>query len=149
MRERDVRNAIADALTASGQFSGVWVTGLPEDYGQGSSELTAAAIEPSATSYTTQWDAQTEGGIDYTATAIVTLLARNGDPQLRDEKAEQLLNFAINAINGKSLAGMTVPGMTKVMGWQWKKPTPPERRIVMKFTYAYIVEGWDAFDVSD
>ena len=45
-RDRDVRNAIRDALVASNAFDAVWIWGLPEDYGSGSSTLKAAAIEP-------------------------------------------------------------------------------------------------------
>ena len=55
-RERDVRNAIQAALMATGAFSGVWITGLPEKCGQGASDLTAAAIEPVGTTCTTGWD---------------------------------------------------------------------------------------------
>ena len=42
MRDRDVRNAIQAALTATNAFNAVHVWGLPEDYGSGSSEQAAA-----------------------------------------------------------------------------------------------------------
>src|SRR5262245_5156296 len=100
-RQRDVRNAIRDALIATNAFSAVCSTGLHEDYGQGASELAAAAIEPAHTGLTTGWDAQIAGGLDYTATCTVTLLARHEDAQLRDELAEQLLDTLANAVNGK------------------------------------------------
>jgi hypothetical protein len=67
MRERDVRNAIQTALLATGAFSDVWITGLPENYGHGASDFTAAAIEPTGTTFTTGWDASSEGTLDYTA----------------------------------------------------------------------------------
>ena len=47
VREGDVRNAIKELLVATGAFSDVWLTGLPQDCGQGASELTAAAIDRS------------------------------------------------------------------------------------------------------
>jgi hypothetical protein len=146
VRERDVRNAIRDALVATNAFAGVWLSGRPEDYGQGASELTAAAIEPVATSLTTGWDAQTAGELDFTATVTVTLLARSEDPQLRDELAEQLLDVLHNAVNGQSLAGFTLPGKTIVQSWRWQPVTPPERRIQATVSFAYLVtwEGWDA-----
>jgi hypothetical protein len=146
-RERDVRNAIRDALVATHAFSGVWLSGLPEDYGQGASELTAAAIEPVATTYTTGWDAQTDGGLDFTATLNVTLLARHEDPQLRDELVEQLLDTLANAVNGVSLASFTLPGKTFVQSWRWQPALAPERRIQASVTYAYIVT-WEGFDTS-
>jgi hypothetical protein len=144
-RERDVRNAIKTALVATGAFSDVWLTGLPEDYGHGASELTAAGIDPVSTSLTTGWDAQTAGSLDYTATCTVTLLARLEDAQLRDELAEQLLDILHNAVNGVSLASFTLPGTTMVTSWRWNPPAPPERRISATVSFAYLVtwEGWD------
>ena len=146
-RERDVRNAINDALIATGAFSDVWITGLPERYGQGASDLTAAAIEPVGTSFTMGWDAALAGDLDYTATCSVTLLARHPDPQLRDELAEQLLDYLHNAINGQSLAGFTLPQKTIVTGWRWQPAAPPERRIAATVSFAYLVT-WDSFDTS-
>jgi hypothetical protein len=145
MRERDVRNALKDALVVTGAFSDVWLTGLPENYGGAASDLTAASIEPSGTSLTTGWDAQLAGALDYTARLNVTLLARHDDPQLRDELAEQLLNTLHNSVNGQSLAGFTLPGKTYVMSWTWQPASPPERRISAVVTFAYLViwEGWD------
>jgi hypothetical protein len=148
MRERDVRNAVKDALVATGAFSDVWLTGLPEGYGRGASDLTAAAIEPIETSVTTGWDAAPTGGLDYTASLSVTLMARHPDPQLRDELAEQLLTLLANAVNGRSLAGFTMMQKTMVTGWRWQPPKPPERRIAATVEFAYLVGGWGSFDTS-
>lgn len=146
-RERDVRNAIQAALVATDAFSDVWITGLPEKYGQGGSDLTAAAIEPVGTSFTTGWDSALAGGLDYTATCTVTLLARHPDPQLRDELAEQLLDYLHNAINGQSLAGFTLPQKTFVTEWRWQPAAAPERRIAATVSFAYLVT-WNSFDTS-
>jgi hypothetical protein len=145
MRERDVRNALRDALVATGAFSDVWLTGLPENYGGAASDLTAASIEPASTSLTTGWDAQIGGSLDYTSRLNVTLLARHDDPQLRDELAEQLVNTLHNAANGQSLAGITLPGKTYVQSWTWQPAAPPERRIAAQIAFSYLVtwEGWD------
>lgn len=146
-RERDVRNAVKDALIATGAFSDVWLTGLPEAFGQGAGELAAAAIEPLATRLATGWDAAPAGGLDYSSELTVTLLARHPDPQLRDELAEQLLDFLINAVNGQSLAGFTIPQQTMIASWRWLPARPPERRINATVGFAYIVT-WDTFDTS-
>jgi len=146
-RERDVRNAIHAALVATGAFSDVWITGLPEKCGQGASDLTAAAIEPDRTIFTKGWDAAIAGQLDYTATCTVTLLARHPDAQLRDELAEQLLDYLNNAVNGQSLAGFTLPQKTMVVGWQWQPTAAPERRIAATVSFAYLVT-WDSFDTS-
>jgi hypothetical protein len=146
-RERDVRNAIKDALVATGAFSDVWLTGLPEDHGQGASSLAAAAIEPLSTRLASGWDAAPAGGLGYRSELAVSLLARHPDPQLRDELAEQLLNLLINAVNGQSLAGLTIPQHTMITAWRWMPSRPPERRITATVGFAYIVT-WDGFDAS-
>ena len=145
MRERDVRNAIHNVLLATNAFTGVYITGLPEDAGAAASDLLAAAIEPAGSQLNTGWDAQTDGGLCYASTVTVTLLARNDDAQLRDEQAEQLLDVLANAVNGTSLAGITLPGKTYVSAWRWQPPAPPERRIAATVSFSYLVtwEGWD------
>ena len=70
------------------------------------------------------------------------------DPQLRDEGAELLLDTAANALNGQSLAGLTLPQTARVIQWDWQPPTVPERRINCVFSYQYIDEGWDAYDTT-
>lgn len=148
-RERDVRSAIQAKLLATGAFSDVWLTGLPDNYGQGSSDITAASIEPVATSMKTGWDTTPDGGLYFSTALTVTILARHSDPQLRDELAEQLLSNLINCVAGQSLADFTLPVLTLVNAWQWKPPTPPERRIVANVSFGYLIEGWDNFDVSN
>jgi hypothetical protein len=148
MRDRDVRNAIHDALVATGAFDGVWIWGLPEHYGSGSSQLAAAAIEPESSSQDDRWDGGTETALVVTSLVIITLLYRHEDPQLRDEAAELLMDTAANALNGRSLAALTLPDLTRFLSWRWQNPTPPERRIAAVFSYQYIVEGWSAYDVT-
>jgi hypothetical protein len=148
MRDRDVRNAIQVALTASGAFDGVWIWGLPENYGSGSSQLAAAAIEPVSSSQDDRWDGGSETGLVVTSIVNLTLLYRHDDPQLRDEGAELLLNTTANALNGQSLAGLTLPDLTRLTTWRWLPPTPPERRVTAVFTYQYLVEGWGGADVT-
>jgi hypothetical protein len=146
-RERDVRVAIQQALLATNAFDDVWLTGLPESYGQGASSLAAAAIEPVSTARATGWDGVPGGQLDYTASLKVTLLARHPDPQLRDELAEQLLDYLCDAVNGRSLADFTMPQFTCVLSWLWLAPAPPERRIAATVGFAYLVV-WNTFDTS-
>jgi hypothetical protein len=150
MRDRDVRNAIAAALTATGAFDpgAVYLTGLPEDYGQPASETAAASIQPDSSTQEDRWDSQTDGGLLVTSRVRITLIYRHDDPQLRDEGAELLLDTAANALNGQNLAGLTLPGLTRFTGWTWLPATAPERRIQAGFSYAYIVEGWDSYDIN-
>jgi hypothetical protein len=148
MRDRDVRNAIQDALGATGAFDGVWIWGLPEDCGTGSSQLAAAAIEPESSQQDDRFDGGAQTAMVVTSTVTITLLFRHEDPQLRDEGAELLFDTAANALNGQSLAGLTLPDLSRFVSWKWQTPTPPERRIKASFSYQYIVEGWGGYDVT-
>ncbi len=147
MRDRDVRNAIQAALVETNAFDGVYVWGVPEEYGTGASSLAAAVIEPVSSDQTDCWDSQPGGGIQVRSLVSITFLCRKEDPQLRDEATELLFDTAADALNGQCLAQFTLPGLTRFMSWRWEKPTPPERRITAVFSYAYIVEGWDSYDV--
>jgi hypothetical protein len=148
MRDRDVRNAIQTALVATGAFDGVYVWGLPEDYGSGASNAALAVIEPESSTQDDRWDAAPEGGLIATSRVTITLIFRAEDPQVRDEAAELLFDTAADALNGQSLAGLTLPQLTRFVSWRWEKPAPPERRIASIFSYQYIVEGWDFYDVA-
>ena len=46
-RDRDVHSAIQAALVETNAFDNVYLWGLPEDYGSGSSATAIAVIEPS------------------------------------------------------------------------------------------------------
>ncbi len=147
-RERDVRNAIQELLDVTGAFDGVYLSGLPEHRGERAGDRRAAAIEPDATTESDLWDDVT-GAMVMTASVVLTFLARDEDPQLRDEAAELLLNTAAAVLNGRSLAGATLPGSTRIRSWSWLKPTAPERRIAARLEFQYLVEGWSGLDLSE
>jgi len=147
-RDRDVRTAIQTALMATNAFDAVYLWGLPEVYGSGASAAAVAAVDPVSSTQSDRWDSQTAGGLVVESRVAITLIARNDDPQLRDEAAELLLDKAANALNGQSLAGLTLPALTRFQSWSWTTPTPPERRIDAAFSYQYIVEGWGNYDTT-
>jgi hypothetical protein len=148
MRDRDVRNAIQAALVATNAFNGVFVWGLPEDYGSGASNEAFAAVVPQSSRQEDLWDAAAVGGIVITSRVSIVLAFRQIDPQLRDEGAELLLDTTANALNGQSLAGLTFTQTARIVQWDWQPVTVPERRINAVFSYQYIVEGWDEYDVT-
>jgi hypothetical protein len=147
-RDRDVRNAIQTALLQTGEFDAVCMWGMPEDHGTGASNLAIAAIEPSASEQLDRWDYAPPGGMVISSRVNVILAYRHEDPQLRDEAAELLFDTAANALNGQSLAGLTLPQLTNFTSWRWEKAEAPERRITATFLYHYIVEGWNSYDTS-
>lgn len=148
MRDRDVRNAIQEALVATGEFDEVSLAGVPETWGSGASDLAAAFIEPATEQDTTRWDDAQDGDMIVTSVAKITFAARNSDAQLCDEAVERLHNIAANALNGTSLADLTMPAMTRFQSATWLKRTAPERRIETRFSYQYLVSGWNAFDTT-
>lgn len=148
-RERDARNDIRDRLVKTGRFDMVTLAGLPEDYGVGASKLALAVIEPESTSQSDRYDGGPGTGSIVTARLTITLLARDDDPQLRDEACENLLMYAEDALNGRSLADLTFPDLTRFTGWRWLPATPPERRIAAQFSFDYPIPAWDGFDTSD
>jgi hypothetical protein len=148
MRDRDVRNAIQAALTATGAFDGVWIWGLPENYGSGASQAAACAVEPQSSNQQDLWDGGPLAGLQVTSIVRLTMLFRSDDPQVRDEGAELLLDTTANTLNGQSLAGLTMPDLTRLLSWTWVAPEPPERRITAVFQYAYLLDGWGSYDVE-
>lgn len=147
-RDRDVRVAIQAALVGTGAFDDVYLWGLPEDYGSGVSRMALAVIEPSSSTQTDRWDGGAATGLVVASTVTITFLYRHEDPQLRDEACELLLDTAADTLNGQPLADLTLPDLTRFMSWRWEKPTAPERRITATFSYQYIIDGWNAYDVT-
>jgi hypothetical protein len=148
MRDRDVRNAIHDALIATGDFDAVYLWGSSGDHATAASKNACATIEPESSAQEDCWDAATGGGLIVTSRVTITLLNRQEDPELRDEAAELLLDTVANALNGQCLAGLTMPQHTRIVSWRWEEPAPPERRIAATLSYRYIVEGWDSYDTT-
>jgi hypothetical protein len=148
VRDRDVRTAVQTLLEATGAFDSgaVWLWGLPEDYGTGTSLQAAVAIDPVSSTQDDRWDSEPGGGIVIASMLKLTFLYRNDDPQLRDEGAELLMDTAANALNGVSLAGLSMPGLTRFLNWSWNPPAPPERRITAMFSYQYLLDGWQSYD---
>ncbi len=150
LRDDDVRNDIVARLIATNAFDqgGVW-NNCPEDIGQMTSITAAAAVEPGSGTLSDLWDAQTGGGVEVMSLLKITLYYRHEDPQIRDRRAENLVSYANNALNGKSLAGLTMPALTRFKTWNWANSAAPERQIVCIFGYSYIVEGWEAHDTTE
>jgi hypothetical protein len=150
VRDRDVRNAIQTALISTDAFNGVHVWGLPEDYGSGSSEQAAVWIVPQSSRQEDLWDAAPAGGLVITSRIGLLLVYRSSsdDPQTRDEAAELLLDTAANALNGQDLGGLIFPQTARIVSWDWQPPASAERRIQATFSYQYIVESWDEYDVN-
>jgi len=148
MRDRDVRLAIQTALLNTGLFDAVLLTGLPETHGAAASATALAIVEPDSSTQEDLFDSAATGSLVVVSTVKLILLARNDDPQLRDQNVELLLDATANALNGQSLAGFTLPELTRLASWRWLAPQPPERKIEAVFRYHYLVDLWNSYDLS-
>jgi hypothetical protein len=149
MRDRDVRFAIKEALEATDAFGGVFLSGLPENHGFGTSFYTAAVIEPASWNDDDKWDDTVIGDIIRDSQVTITFMARDQDPALRDAAVELLANVAADALNGQSLADLTIPPFTRFGSGRYEKARDVERRITSTFKYRYLVPGWNAFDTTE
>jgi hypothetical protein len=162
-RERDIRLAIGEALVASG--------GVDEDAVQYRPLLEGAAdgpilvtIEPTSTALAAAagmssgapsnraaygFDAPLAGQLLYTGQATVGVQGFDPDPQARDEAMELVLCYLANAINGRSLAGITFPADTLVSQWKWQDATSTKpRALLITVRYTFMLDGWEGFDTT-
>jgi hypothetical protein len=149
IRDRDVRAAVAAALEATRAFDGVYLAGLGDLAGRPAGSLRSVFIEPDQIQFDSRWDNVDQPGLVADARLSLTVLARDEEPLPRDEAAERLINVAANALNGRPLAGLTLPAFTRLVGLQWLPAQPPERRIRATFAYRYILESWCAFSETE
>ena len=147
-RERDIRNLIGDLLDQTGAFDGVYLSGLPEDRGETAGDSRAVVIEPDMTTRTDPTD-DFDGDPLLSAQVKLIFMARDEDPQVRDEVAELLLNVAAVTLDGNTLGGMVLPSRTKIRSWSWQKPVAPERRITAILEFQYLGDGWASFNTAD
>ena len=147
-RERDIRNLIGDLLDQTGAFDGVYLSGLPEERGENCGDSRAVVIEPDMTTRADPTD-DFDGDPLLSCQLKLIFMARDEDPQVRDEAAELLLNVAAVALDGNTLSGMALPSRTKIRSWSWHKPVAPERRITAMLEFQYLGDGWAGFNTSD
>jgi hypothetical protein len=139
---------IGDLLDQTGAFDGVYLSGLPEDRGETSGDIRAVVIEPDLTTRADPSD-DFDGDPLLSCQVKLIFLARDEDPQVRDEAAELLLNVAADALGGNTLNGMVLPSRTKICSWSWHKPIAPERRITAILEFQYLGDGWAGFNTAD
>lgn len=163
-RERDIRTAIADALARTGNIpaENVHLAAADEAAAKDGDPL-VVAIEPHSTTLMPSgpmstsvsarsaigWDSSTAGSLPFLTQILITVIARDQDPETRDDLAEQMLAAAQNAVNGQVLVeGFTSPMDTLVGNWTWAKPVAPERRVAAIARVMYLVPAWNEFDTS-
>lgn len=137
-RSDDIREDIKRRLEATGQFAGVFTSGLPEEQGFSAGDLCAAVIGMPARRKAPRWDGGSELKFTVDERVTVTLLVRNTDPVLRDRQADLLTSVLEDAVDGQSLAEITVPGHTYAEASRPLNPRAPERRVEVVVYYQYL-----------
>lgn len=143
--EANIIQAMAATLLGSGFFDDVYTTGLPKLDDQSAEDLRAVAIMPMSGTESDQYDAPTAGYQCEDAQVKFVFVVRAKDEAVRDRTVSLLFNYARNALNGQSIAGLTLPQWTKFTSHKWEDPAPPERKITATFQYRYLVQGWTSF----
>ena len=95
-------------------------------------------------------DSSIDGDLTITSTVGILLAYRASadEPQLRDEGAENLLQYTRKALNGQGFGELCYTETARVTGWTWQPPASAERKILATFTYQFEDSGWEAADVT-
>lgn len=147
-RDWGILEDVQARLRATNEWDDVHLVAQPEDVGFGADETIAAVVEP------VEWSEPAEEFDDGGDTTRifrfrVTLLRRDEDAEANAKALDRLGNVASNAVNGRSLAGITFPSMTRLRRGQWKPRTTPEQRLVLLGDCTYEVVNYDAHDTTD
>lgn len=140
-RDQDVLDAIVRTLEGLGVFGGVHHAD-PEELSFGSDELTAACVTPDSGEETDRYDDPDGPDVTRTARWKLTLIVRDADPRTRRRTLDRLADHAYNALDGKSISGITIPDWTKLRKWKYEKPAPPEQRLTLTGEYAYFLASF-------
>lgn len=150
VRDWLILEAIQQALDATQQFDGVYLSELPEQHGRSAQETRVAIVLP------LDWqevdDADGPTGVEDVVRMRyqLVLLVRNEDPVERDRDLDRLLGVCKNEIDGVELIpGQTFPGWTKLRSGKWEPAAAPERRMTVVGECAYLVVGDDQHDTEE
>jgi hypothetical protein len=149
LRDWDVLSDIRDRLIATGAFDGVHLSGLPAEYGRSAGETRMAVCTLSGWDDADDWDDAEDVSIPRAVAWTLTLFVRQSDPESRDREADRLANVAQNVLDGQSLAGITLPGLTKIRRGRWERSPAPERRLVLMGEFTYLVNAFDGHDTTE
>lgn len=140
---------IADRLRATGAFAEVYRYN-PWDYEQAPPDAeTVAYVYP--LSWSEQDDAAGDGEVEEVRRVRfgLAVVVRDDDPTRRDERLDRLQCVAQNALNGKSLAGLSLAPLTNLRRGEYLPAAHPYKSARIEGEFAYLVGGYAAHDESD
>ncbi len=149
-RDADILDAVAAALEATGEFDGIYRCSVTEVGGKRADNLRAVCVEPMTETESDLWDSFSTGPMEVVqAQCAITLIVRHQDAQERDRLIDRLKSVARNALNGRSLKGLTMPDFTRFASFQSQRPKPPERQVRGTFQYRYLVDTFTSYSAND
>jgi hypothetical protein len=80
---------------------------------------------------------------------VLTIVVADDDPERRFDRLDQLHAICANALDGKSLGGITFPAMTKLTRRRLLPAMHPRRALVVEGEYVYAVESYAGHDERD
>lgn len=147
VRDDDIFQEIVIALRATGEFDGVHYPSPSPEHGFAAGEIRSAVLTPIASDWDSQYDdglgaADVIRNVMYT----VTVAVREPDPVTRAREFDRLANVVSNALDGKSLAGVTLPALTGFRSGRVGRLSSPEQQITLTGNFTYFVDGWSTYD---
>jgi hypothetical protein len=148
VRDRDFLRLVRDALEATNEFHEVTTRGLPEDAGGSAESLKLAAL--SLAGFTEQtWFNGGAGVPQYREVQFtLTVLVRDPDPDACADEADRLGAVAADAVNGRSLGGLTFTDKTRLTGGKYLPSATPEVRLQIAGTFAYDLADYTGHDTT-
>lgn len=147
-RDYSILRAAAALLEETGQFATCRVGERPapnrSDFG--AEAVPAAVLSPGSFAEADDWDDAGDVHAEREGSATLTLVVRDDEDEARIDLLDRLCSAACAAINGRSLAGATIPGKTRVSAGRWLDAAGPEKHLALTVRYSYLIPGYAAHD---
>ena len=147
VRDDDIYQAVVLALRATGEYDGVHYPSPAPDQGFSAGEIRTAVVVPGSGDEDSMFD-DGQGAADVVRAVTYSILisVREPDQAVRAREFDRLANVTANALDGISLAGATLPALTRLRRSAVGRLSSPEQQITMSGAFSYFVDGWSAHD---
>jgi hypothetical protein len=148
-RDWDILIDVRDRLDALGVFDVVYLAGEPTDPRERASDGLLAVVSPAGGDSDDDAMSGTEVDIIRVFRFQVTIANRANSQGERVNALGRAANRARNAIDGKSLAGLTFPAMTGFKPDRYERPNHPDSTITLDGSCTYMIPGYAAHNVGE
>jgi len=136
VRDRDILADIRARLVAINLFSVVESGVITEDNHTQANARPLVLVAPASS---TEQDESLELAI-VTLKVAIAVIDEDQEPGGRHDKLDRWANLVANAVNRENLAGITVPGLTRVKGRRYQATTAPDQAIILDLDAVYFVD---------